>query len=198
MAGRAQRIIWFLLLSPCCLPTLHFLISLKIVRSPLCFPCCYHHYRSFFVNYSTFQNSTTHTHTRTKKNNKNPPHLHKIFASKTDTHTFLCISAFRSGGCCKSVATTRNCLWQTVQPELRRPLPCQPCGTLAHLSTAPRWWTIRSPLPSLWGRGPMWADQWSLERKEKTNTHTHAKKFNNHAQQCMFIRAILMNNKQHY
>lgn len=133
MAGRAQRIIWFLLLSPCRLPSSHFVNWMKIVR-PLCFLRNHRHYHrhSFFRQLLHFPQSRTQTTTDNISRK----------TSDSEAHIVFCILVLRSGGCCKSVATTRNWLWQTAQPGPCKLLPCQPYRMLAHLVMAPRWQTI--------------------------------------------------------
>lgn len=176
MAGRAQRIIWFLLLSPCCLPTFHFLICLKIILfvSLLLLPPP----SLFLQNYSICHLVRIGDKIQ-KPQTQNTSIKHLL--QKT------LFAAFRSGGCCKNVATTRNCLWQTAQPKPSRPLPCQPYGMLAHLATVPRWWTIRSPPTPHSGGLVLYGLVNGVWRK---STHIRKKKFNNHAPQCMFISVI--------
>lgn len=174
MAGRAQRIIWFLLLSPCCLPTLHFLISLKIVHSPLCFPCCYRHYRSFFVNYSTFQNSTTHTHAL-KKTTKPPPTSIKYLPQKqTHTHFSLHFSVqvrrmLQECGNNKKLSLTNRSTW--TQEAVTMP-------TVRDVSSpfdGAKMMDDQVPPPLALGARSYVG--WSMESGEKRkNKHTHTRK----------------------
>ena len=160
MAGRAQRIIWFLLPSPCCLPT-HFLICLKIIRSTLFVlsSCSHSLLLKLFhlLNFLFFWFCLDFIKSQTQK------HLHvKHFLQRTNTHTHTDTHAHTNTPqfflCSGQEDVAR--MWQQQEtvsgkPKPSRMLPCQPYGMWAHLVTAPRWWTIRSPLPALWGCSPI-------------------------------------------
>ena len=179
MAGRAQRIIWFLLPSPCCLPT-HFLICLKIIRSTLFVlsSCSHSLLLKLFhlLNFLFFWFCLDFIKSQTQK------HLHvKHFLQRTNTHTHTQTHTRTQTHHSSFCVQVRRMLQECGNNKKLSLANLNPAGCYHanHMGCEPTLWRRRddgrSDPPSPHSGGAVQYRGWSMESREETYTHTEKK-----------------------